>query len=190
MTDSPDPDLVALARLHAHLEDVLAGASGVDVGAPTPCEDWTLRDLLDHVTGGNRFTSAILRGDSAADAMTKTIASFADPDGGNHQSAMGDMVAAFNTSGALEREYDHVAGTLDGRNVLRLRLHDLIIHAWDIGQTLDPKPELPTDLVAWGLAELDTARSPARQHFGAGSAGTGPSLQDRYLGHFGRSPAR
>jgi len=72
---------------------------------------------------------------------------------------------AFSQPGALESSYHHVVGWVSGQMVLRLRLHDLIIHVWDIGETIDPPATIPNDLVTWAVADLVDPASPAARHF-------------------------
>lgn len=160
---------------------------------PTPCSEWNLAQLVDHVTGGNWFTIQILNGETADAAMAAALARF---DGApDHRdaaiSSIRDQEDAFVQPGALDRRCQHVAAELSGGEVLRLRLHDIIIHTWDIAQTVSPPGSISDDLTAWALAELALADSLAARHFGLTSADTGRQSeppQMTLLTAFGRSP--
>ena len=47
-----DP-LVAHQRAQDAFAGVLVNVSPEQFGAPTPCSEWTIRDLIEHVLGGN-----------------------------------------------------------------------------------------------------------------------------------------
>ncbi|HWS92806.1 MAG TPA: maleylpyruvate isomerase N-terminal domain-containing protein, partial [Mycobacterium sp.] len=47
-----DP-LVAHQRAQDAFAGVLANVGPEQFGAPTPCSEWTIRDLIEHVIGGN-----------------------------------------------------------------------------------------------------------------------------------------
>lgn len=106
---------------------------------------------MDHITGGNWFTIRILAGHQADDAMSATMKQFGDEPATNEEAIQSakDQVAAFHQPRALEQTWNHVAGDLSGRQILRLRLHDLIVHSWDIEETLRPPANVPDDLVRW-----------------------------------------
>ena len=61
--------LAALTLATAEFERRLAVVTPSRWQAPTPCEEWTVRDIADHITGGNRFAVLILGGASVDDAM-------------------------------------------------------------------------------------------------------------------------
>ena len=44
--------------------DRVADAADCDWTAPTPCRDWTVRDLVNHVTGEDLWTAPLLRGET------------------------------------------------------------------------------------------------------------------------------
>lgn len=181
-----DPDLAALRTLADHLAPVIEAAAALPPDTVTPCAEWDVADLLDHVTGGNRFTVEILEGATADTALATTMASLATSER-DDVDLLGTMLSTFATAD-LEGSYDHVAGALTGRAILRLRLHDLIVHAWDLGQTLTPPVPLPGSLVTWGLIDLADPASTARAHFGVEHriATDDRSAATGYLAQFGR----
>lgn len=158
----------------------------------TPCSGWDLSALVDHVTGGNWFTCHILGGRTADAAMTKTMEQFAAGSASCEQAvaSVDEQLAAFQQPGVLDRTWHHVAGDLTGRQILRLRLHDLIVHTWDIEQTLDPPASLPEDLIRWGLAEVSNQDSLTPEHFELTSIPLVGAAEDAaavYLRSFGRT---
>jgi uncharacterized protein (TIGR03086 family) len=191
MTTRQDADLDALASVGSHLVAALGAIGDHQLTWATPCSDWDLAALIDHVTGGNRFTVQISEGHTADEAMTRTIEHFKSGSASTMEatSSVNDQFTAFNQPGALDRTWHHVAADLMGGQVLRLRLHDLIVHTWDIEQTLDPPASLPRELLRWGLAELSDTESLTSELFELTTLPGAGAIEDpaiAYLHSFGR----
>ena len=166
-------DLAVLAQVTELFEQLCTTVHDDQWGLPSPCSDWNLDQLVDHVTGGNRFTVSILDGQSADRALQNTVDSF-DLSHRVAEAAISSsraLIESFSSPGALDRPCHHVIGEVPGRVVLRLRLHDIIIHTWDVAQTLTPPAALPTELVSWALADLSDPGSLAAQHFDLDTSG-------------------
>lgn len=94
-----------------------------DWDRPTPCTEWTLRDLAEHVTGGNRFTIFILSGDSSPDAMASARRSL-DGDLDTRRSLTGSLLeleGRFVIPGVFDQICHHLSGDKSGYEVLRRR---------------------------------------------------------------------
>lgn len=111
--------------------------------APTPCSEWTVRDLLAHVVGMNLVFAAMLAGKrpppSAADVLG------GDPAGAYARSAQ-LLLDAFGVPGVLEQSFQSPMGTATGLERLQIRNYDLLAHLWDLaqatGQQLENDPVL------------------------------------------------
>lgn len=187
-----DPDLAALSTVTSYLRQLLLSVEEEQWSRATPCDDWDLRALVDHVVGGNWFTLTVLSGATAEESLDRAREQFAggSPSARQAAASASEQLEAFRADGALERTWHHVAGDLTGREVLRLRLHDLIVHAWDISQSIESAAELPGELVSWGLAELRSEASLTAQHFDidAGRLGATDDSALSYLRLFDRVP--
>lgn len=187
-----DADLEALQTATRDLASALAGVGESDWGLSTPCADWSLRDLVDHVAGGNWYTIRILAGDTSEDALAAAMASFGGepPSAATAVQSAVDQFEAFESAEALDNSWNHVAGELPGRQILRLRLHDVIVHTWDINEARRPPASIPKSLAEWGLGELENPGSLMSQHFNIPPAPGGRPLSDDasavYLRAFGR----
>lgn len=191
MTTENDPDLAALEKLSGELSAALRSITDDQWSLATPCTDWDLTALVDHVTGGNWFTRWIFGGISADEAMTRTMEQFSGGSATSEQatSSVADQLTVFTRPGVLGNTWNHVVGDLTGCQVLRLRLHDLIVHTWDIGQTVDAPAVLPNDLVNWGIEELADEASLTAKHFQLESipaSEAGENAATIYLRRFGR----
>jgi uncharacterized protein (TIGR03086 family) len=118
--------------------------------APTPCTDWTVRQLVNHLIGMNRVFAALLAGQPppprpSADHIED------DPVGAYRDSAAA-LQAAFGRPGILERVYNGPLGTATGAERLKIRLYDLLAHGWDLAQATEQPADLPDDLAAQSLA--------------------------------------
>jgi uncharacterized protein (TIGR03086 family) len=172
-------DLDMLARA---TEMMTEAASFVEPGSltlPTPCDGWDVAELLDHVTGGNRFTVQILQGHTADDALVATIASFdsdKSPSDALAESAAAQLRAC-KADGVLAGTFHHVVGDLTGEQVLRLRVHDVCIHVWDLLQAVNPKKGLDPVYVRWAIDELAKPDSLTAQHMATSYPNPGTSYE-------------
>lgn len=167
MHTTHDTDLTTLNDVTRHLRAALESIADDQWSLATPCIEWNLSALVDHITGGNWFTTRILAGHPAEEAMRLTMKRFAGGSATRDQAleSVDDQLAAFRQPAALERSWSHVAGTLTGRQILRLRLHDLIVHTWDVEATVRPPAVVPDNLARWGLDELTSSESLTVRHF-------------------------
>lgn len=192
MSTANDVDVAVLQAATRNLTESVASIEADQWRLATPCSDWDLTALIDHITGGNWFTVAILAGERAEDAMATTTARFGGGSATTEATlqSLGDLLDAFRGPDTLDRTWNHVAGDLGGREILRLRLHDVIVHGWDVEEALRPGATVPDDLARWGLDDLMSADSLAAEHFdlvdvsAVRSPGAGSTA---YLGMFGRT---
>lgn len=195
MSSTGDVDLAALETVTEKISASVRAVSPDQRHAPTPCSEWDLTALVDHLTGGNWFTVAVLAGERAEDAMAIAMKRFGGRSATGEEAlhSLTEQLIAFRRTEVLDRTWNHVVGDASGCTILRLRLHDLIVHSWDIQEALRPGASVPEELVRWGLGELRDAGSSTAQHFGLVDQPAAQSATEdwiTYLQVFGRAAAR
>ncbi|MCM2422420.1 TIGR03086 family metal-binding protein [Streptomyces sp. RKAG293] len=171
------------------------GATRLDVA--TPCGDWTLRQLLEHMVGQNHGFAAAARGETKDRSVFADRPVGDDPAGAFAASAA-DVAAAFTESGVLDRSW-WLPEIRDGRAfpapvAIGFHFVDTVVHGWDVARALgvDAKfdPEvLEAALPVAAAVPAGESRLTAGAAFGPAVAdgGTGDPL-DRIVAILGRSP--
>lgn len=135
-----DP-LTQFEQLGPALGAVLTGVRADQLDEPTPCADFTVRGVLEHMIGGASAFAAAYRGEEASAPQP------GDPVD-DVQAALADLGASISSPGALDRTISAPFGDIDGVTFARFVVLDGIVHGWDIatatGQSYDP----PADVVA------------------------------------------
>jgi uncharacterized protein (TIGR03086 family) len=161
----------------------------------TPCPDWNVRQLVNHVVGGNAMAAVMLRGGTADDALTVFSAdTLGDDPLAAYRASADDQDAAFAEPGAMERTVAHpLVGDMPASQLFGFRVADLTLHAWDLARAVDGDEHLDDELVevVWaGLSPLAPAL-PSTGMFGEGSSGSvadDSSTQAKLLDATGRRP--
>lgn len=156
--------LSALGRANVAFEQRLHLVDADDWTRATPCSEWDVHALVNHVIGGNRRYTMLLHGASAASVQrTRTE----DHLGANPLAAFTttarELAAAFGEADALTRVAHHPIGDRTGAELLAMRVLDLIVHAWDLAQALDADDTLDPDGVDYALAHVEVI-DVGRQH--------------------------
>lgn len=157
---------------------------------PTPCQEWTVRDLVNHVTGEDLWTPPLMAGATIEEVGGRFDGDLLgdDPPAAAREAAAGaaDAVAQHLTSdGMVHLSY----GEESMDEYVRQLAADHLVHAWDLAVATDGDARLDPEDVAlvagWFVDREDAYRSAAA--IGPAVAGAG-SAQDRLIGAFGRDP--
>lgn len=157
---------------------------------PTPCTEWSVLDVVDHVVAGDRFTALTLSGAPlAVAAETSEGLDTANPDlVAQVEDAAALALEGFE--GSLDRIIEHRIGPVSARRVLGFRIIDQLGHTWDIATAARLPVLLEPDALAVGLEvtlaeRLTLERSP---NFALGAVDPAGDPLTRFLRAIGRSP--
>ncbi|MCZ4118538.1 TIGR03086 family metal-binding protein [Streptomyces sp. H39-S7] len=170
-------------------------------GWPTPCAEWDVRLLANHMTRGNLSYVSLLDGGTAADFLDLRDADAlgADPVAAYTRSFQ-ECATAFSRPGALQQVLDYPLGKVTAAQALAVRSTDSTIHTWDLARATGADETLDPGLVAWidgqleeiyaGLAESPTATETTHRFFAApaDTCAHDASRQNRLLNRMGRTP--
>src|SRR3954471_822959 len=120
----------------ADLESKAAQLGGHSLDTPTPCEGWAIRDLLNHVVGGNKMVVLLLAGTSKEDCLAAMQGDHLRDDPlASLQRSSADASAALRAAD-LSATVDHPAMPMPGSQLLAFRVSDLILHSWDLARAI------------------------------------------------------
>ncbi|MFI2608729.1 TIGR03086 family metal-binding protein [Kitasatospora sp. NPDC018619] len=138
------------------LEKLFATVTPADLGRPTPCTEFTLRQLLNHVVGGIHRFAYMGEGGLSQD----TVAAVEDPSDTGWPAALGRararVTAAWAQDAKLGRPTGAPWGEVPGAVAVGGYLMELVTHSWDIARSLDTGFVLDDGLAAaaLGIAEI------------------------------------
>lgn len=167
--------LDALARANSGYERRLLAVDCARWGQPSVCEGWSIRDVVDHVLGGNRFAVGLLAGQSADEALAYALELGFDGDPVTlHRESATAQHDAFAATGALERLVHHPAGEIDGQHFLSFRLGDLVLHGWDLARSTGGDDDLDQKLLpaVWDAYQPMLGAADEHGAFRAGPSGS------------------
>ena len=163
-----------------------------DWSRPTPCTDWDVRALVNHVVGEDRWTKPLVEG--------KTIAEVGDAFDGDLLGAdprASAMAAADEALTAVAKRLPaggtvHLSyGEEDIAEYINQLVGDHLIHGWDLavatGQNRDLDSELVGEVAAWFRNREEIMRSAGAIAARPESATGGNPQADLLIG-FGRNP--
>lgn len=158
----------------------------------TPCSDWDVRALVNHVVGELLWAPPLVEGQTIEQVGDKFDGDVLGSDPAEVTvRAVREAQAAFAAAGALERTVHLSFGDFSGDNYCWQLISDLTVHGWDLARgaggddVMDPVlAEKVHDFLAPMLAQM--AGSP---YFAAPvSVGDDASAQERLLAASGRQP--
>jgi uncharacterized protein (TIGR03086 family) len=187
-------DVTDLATSQAEVQRRVAAIAPGQWDLPTPCADWSVRDVVVHLIGGSQMT-VLLLGGASADESRAAFAAKRGPDLGSElDAALAVELAAFGDPDAFKRIVHHpAAGDVPGATLFGFRTGDYLLHSWDLARATNGDEQLHEGLVSttWD------AMQPMAPFIGqTGVFGSGPSgdvaadapLQQRLLDFTGRRP--
>ncbi|HLH28150.1 MAG TPA: TIGR03086 family metal-binding protein [Acidimicrobiales bacterium] len=122
---------------------VLSGVRDDQLAMPTPCTQWKVGDLVDHVVAGNRRIGGLDQSPlpDSVEAIRR-----------DHELAARSAQSTFEAPDGMTRTFELPFGTIPGSVFIGLRTTDVLVHAWDLaaatGQPTDIEPDLSERMLA------------------------------------------
>jgi uncharacterized protein (TIGR03086 family) len=192
-------DIVALdARVVRATVDVVSQAGPADLGRPTPCADWTLGQLLTHMTTQHDGWAAAAAGDGGDLSRWQPGPPAADPVRG-YTAAAARVLDAFGADGVLEREFAlaELSPVLRFPAPQAISFHfiDYLVHGWDVARALGVDYEPESDVLAAAVPVARAVPDGAPRKLGlvpfapATGVAEDHGVMDQIVAMLGRSPA-
>lgn len=160
--------------------------------APTPCTDWDVRELVNHLVNEQYWAPHLLAGETLEDVGDRYDGDLLGEDPVHTWAAAAQAAReAFTAPGAIDGRVHTTMGEIPAVEYTRQMTMDLAIHAWDLARAIGADERLDPDLVD---ALYDTWE--ARRELIADSGvfarpvevGEDADTQDRLLAMLGRDP--
>ncbi len=176
-----DP-LTAHERAQSAFAAVLVQVDTDQLEAPTPCSEWSVRDLVAHVIAGNHRVAG-----GPAPELPEDVPALVEVHAASARAAQ----ATFAAPGGLERDYVTRIGSTPGSVVVGMRARDALVHAWDLakatGQPTDIEPDLAEEaLEVSHQIVTDQLRGPGRPFGPETRCDPGRPAGDRLAAFLGR----
>ena len=177
-----DMDLLDLYRQSSDWAGDKVAAASNDLDAATPCDDWDVRTLLNHMLETQQYFVRSARGEDASPpSPTPPDLMSGDPTA-DFEAVQSEMLTTFAEPEVIER-----AGP-----ALGIAFSDQLLHGWDLAQAAgqdatmpDGLPEAAYSLIHGRFTE-DERKGVFKPEIAVPSTAT---PQDRLLAYTGREPA-
>ena len=163
--------------------------------APTPCTEWTVRDLLNHLVGTlwlseGLFTDGVPRHPMAPGGLPGTDLAGDDPAAAYADASAAALTAA-GAGDTLSRVHTTPFGDMPGPALAGFATLDLVVHGWDLAQATGQRASLDDALTGHVLAFAEQAITPDFRSPRIGPAiavAAEASLTERLVAFMGRQP--
>ncbi|QBI18188.1 TIGR03086 family protein [Egibacter rhizosphaerae] len=185
-----------LVRFHHRalgaLDESIEHVDSEDWPRPTPCESWSVRGLVNHLTAEALWAPHLLRGETLEEVGQRYEGDVLGPRPHEAWKEAGEAERrAVGAEGALDGTVHTSMGQLDASTYLAQRLTDLVVHRWDLARALGHDGTVPEDIATYlyerwaphaeGLAASGLFAPPVE-------VGPDASASDRLIALLGRRP--
>jgi uncharacterized protein (TIGR03086 family) len=137
------------------LGTVVGGITPDQLDNPTPCAEYSVRGVLEHMIGGATAFAAGFRGEDPTTPDTSDVLAGFGP-------ALTGLAEAINGPGALDRTIQAPFGEVPGETFARFVVLDGLVHGWDLATATGQPYEPPDELVKEVRAFAEDVLAPMR----------------------------
>ncbi len=187
-----------LDKATRRVREVVRGVAQFQATDPTPCSEWDVRGLLNHLIGGLEFTAGCIAGNPPDLRPADADSSYIDePD-------VAVLIEAYHTMLDRVLQSARESGALDGivstpyfgempiNQIFVGTTMDQFIHGWDLAKATGQDTALDAGLVEFAYGMLSSGFA----NMGREAGFIGPEiavpddagLQDRLIAYMGRQP--
>jgi uncharacterized protein (TIGR03086 family) len=131
-------ELQLLQRVVDETSRVIDDVSDAEMANPSPCDGWTVRDVVNHITGGaTMFALSVEQGAVPDDVLGRLMGgdNLGNDPKGAWKAAADRAMHAFDAPGALDKMVTLPFGEMPGSVALSIAVFDVLTHAVDIASS-------------------------------------------------------
>jgi uncharacterized protein (TIGR03086 family) len=179
-----------LGEAFDHTASIVAAVPENRYAGPTPCPDFDVRALMNHLVAGNLLFATAARGEELDMTVFEQDNLGDDPAGAYRRSADGAL-EAWRRPGVMEENLPF--GGMPGSAVIRLHLTEELVHGWDLasstGQDTSVNPRL-AEMALEAMQQVPTEMLRSGAAFGEEvPVDAGAPVHERLVAFLGRDPA-
>jgi uncharacterized protein (TIGR03086 family) len=185
----------AFERAVTSTAEIVKAVPGGQLDAPTPCTEWDVRALLNHITGTLWLAEGLLgdqppRYPMAPGGLPPADLAGADPAAAYAEAAAAALAAA--AGDALTRVHVTPLGEMPGPVLAGFTTLDILVHGWDLavatGQPADLDGRLAAHVLGFAGQSLATAESRGGRIGPAVPVAADAPVTQRLVAFLGRRP--
>lgn len=152
---------------------------------PTPCTDWDVRRLIDHLVDGNQMFARAVTGAEAEPPLDDCLEAYVR--------STEAVRRAWHEPGVLDREVTLPFGSFPGTVAIRMHFVDHLVHGWDLAKATGQDTTIDERLAGEAYEEMTGALDGARRGPGMPFAARVPwptdaPVHERLVALLGRHP--
>jgi uncharacterized protein (TIGR03086 family) len=146
--------VAAMSRVITETKSVVDRVGDDQWQLPTPCTEWTVRDLVNHLTGGATMFAVAVEEGSVPDELVGQLMSsdvLGDDPKGAFRAAADRADAAFRNADDLSMIVKLPFGEMPASIALNIAIFDVAVHAVDVARATGQPDGVDDDVVASAL---------------------------------------
>ena len=183
-----------IAKVLGETNRVVDGIEPSQLDDPSPCDEWTVRDVLNHITSGATMFAVCVRDGSISDEQLGELM-VSDNLGTDYKGAFRDAsaaaLAAFDEPGAVDKMVKLPFGEMPAGMAINIAIFDVATHTWDLARSTGQQMQLDPEVLA-AAYELAQAMIPNMRANGVVGeeviVAVDAPMEDRLAGLAGRTP--
>ncbi|WP_405424635.1 TIGR03086 family metal-binding protein [Streptomyces erythrochromogenes] len=184
-------DIELLEKALNHTARLLSNVTPDQYGQPTPCDDFDVRALANHLVAGNPYYVTLAQGGGPDFSLFAQDRIGDEQPGDVYARGAKEVLAAWQGEGALERRMP-LPGGGTGPRIAELHLLEIVLHGWDLatatGQDRTGDPDAVRAAVqGWYGNFPDEVRAATGMFGPSRPAADGSPALDRLAAYFGRT---
>jgi uncharacterized protein (TIGR03086 family) len=151
------------------------------LGTRTPCEEWDVRALLNHLIDSQQYFAATARGEEASLPNPSPPALVGDDPVSAYEAIRAETLRAYREPGVVEKTGPS----------LGIAFVDQLVHGWDLAAATGQDGTMPDDLASAAFTMIDGRLTDDRRGAAFQQAVDVPddaTAQDKLLAYTGRKP--
>ena len=158
-TDAPAPNPAELlAAVTDRVKEVVGSVQQSQLSDPTPCAEWNVHGLINHLIGGVEYRRLPGRQPPNIQLTGADSTHVNDHDASSlslaYRTEVDRVLELASQPGYAGKDYDHTFGEIPFGQFLVGTLMDQFIHGWDLAKATGQDTTLDTDLVEFAFPLL------------------------------------